>query len=99
MIDGIEENDVFLNWSYISRQYPISSIKAVEVVYGPASTIYGPRAFVGAINIITYQPNEKKRNFFTEKFNESNKLSLRGNISSGSFNTKNLDVSVEMEIE
>lgn len=94
MIDGIEENDVFLNWSYISRQYPISSIKAVEVVYGPASTIYGPRAFVGAINIITYQPNEKKRNFFTEKFNESNKLSLRGNISSGSFNTKNLDVSV-----
>ena len=94
MIDGVEENDVFLNWSYISRQYPMSSIKAVEVVYGPASTIYGPRAFVGAINIITYQPNERKRNYFSGRFNESKKLNLRGNISSGSFNTKNIDLSL-----
>ena len=94
MIDGVEENDVYLNWAYVSRQYPISNIKAIEIIYGPASTIYGPRAFVGAINIITYQPNEKTRNYFTGKFGEKNKLKLRGNISSGSFNTKNIDVSL-----
>jgi len=91
MIDGVEENDVYLNWAYISRQYPISNIKAIEVVYGPASTIYGPRAFVGAINIITYKPDEKSRNYFSSKFGKDNGR-IRGNISSGSFNTKNIDL-------
>ena len=94
MIDGIEENDVFLNWAYISRQYPISNIKAIEIVYGPASTIYGPRAFVGAINIITYQPNDKIRNYFSKTFENSNGIKMRGNISLGSYNTKNIDLSI-----
>jgi outer membrane receptor for ferrienterochelin and colicins len=56
MIDGVEENDVWSNIAYISRQYPLSSISEVEVIYGPASTLYGPRAFVGAINIIQPLP-------------------------------------------
>jgi hypothetical protein len=53
LIDGIEENDIWSNVAYISRQYPLSNISAVEIVYGPASTIYGARAFAGAINIVT----------------------------------------------
>ena len=64
MIDGVEENDVWLNWAYLSRQYPISNIKAIEVVYGPTGTMYGPRAFVGAINIITFPPRGAGRRFF-----------------------------------
>ena len=47
MIDGIEENDLYSNIAYISRQYPISNIKAVEILYGPSATMYGPRAFMG----------------------------------------------------
>ena len=35
MIDGVEENDVWLNWAYLSRQYPISNIKAIELFTGP----------------------------------------------------------------
>jgi outer membrane receptor for ferrienterochelin and colicins len=56
LIDGIEQNDLHSNIAYISRQYPLTSIDRIEVVYGPASTIYGPNAFSGVINIITKEP-------------------------------------------
>lgn len=61
MIDGIEENDLYSNIAYLSRQYPISNIKAVEILYGPSATMYGPRAFMGTINVITYSPKRGSR--------------------------------------
>ena len=64
MIDGIEENDIWSNIAYISRQYPLSNIKTIEVLYGPSSTMYGPRAFVGAINILTYGAGERPNSSF-----------------------------------
>ena len=33
MIDGVEENDLYSNIAYISRQYPISNIKAINFFY------------------------------------------------------------------
>lgn len=53
MIDGVENNDLWGNAAYISKQYPISSVKRIEVIYGPASNIYGANAFCGVINIVT----------------------------------------------
>ena len=53
LIDGVEENDLYFNIPYISRQYPMSNIARVEIIYGPASTMYGPNAFVGVINVVT----------------------------------------------
>lgn len=92
MIDGVEENDLWLNWAYMSRQYPISNIKQVEIIYGPASTMYGSGAFVGTINIITYQKTEKPGNYFgaRSKFS-SGDFYLYGSASSGSFNSKDFD--------
>lgn len=58
LLDGVEENDLWSNTAFISRQYPLSAIKRVEIVYGPASTIYGPNAFLGVVNVITKSPNE-----------------------------------------
>lgn len=56
LVDGIEQNDLHSNIAYISRQYPLSNIDRIEVIYGPASTIYGPNAFSGVINVITKEP-------------------------------------------
>jgi len=53
MINGIVDNHLWTHESNISRQYPLSNIKQIEVLYGPASAVYGPNAFLGIINIIT----------------------------------------------
>jgi outer membrane receptor for ferrienterochelin and colicins len=53
LIDGVEENDLVSNTVLIAPQYPLSDIERVEVIYGPASTLYGANAFMGVINIIT----------------------------------------------
>lgn len=41
---------------------PVSSIERIEVLYGPASAIYGPNAFCGIINVITKPANELEGN-------------------------------------
>ena len=56
LIDGVEQNDLTSNVAYISRQYPLSNIERIEVIYGPASTLYGANAFAGVINVITRSP-------------------------------------------
>ncbi|HRG46013.1 MAG TPA: TonB-dependent receptor, partial [Leptospiraceae bacterium] len=53
MIDGIIQNDLWTQVGTVDRTYPISGIKRVEIIYGPASAVYGPNAFQGIINIIT----------------------------------------------
>ncbi len=53
LIDGVEENDLVSNQVVLSPQYALSDVDRVEIIYGPASTLYGANAFTGVINIIT----------------------------------------------
>jgi outer membrane receptor protein involved in Fe transport len=53
LVDGIEQNELSTNILYLSRQFPLSNIDRVEVVHGPASTMYGANAYTGVISIIT----------------------------------------------
>lgn len=98
MVDGIEENDLWLNWAYISRQYPLSVIKAVEILYGPSSTMYGPRAFIGAINVITYSPKEIPEDHLLKKkvgvAGKSSRFYAHGNMQAGNFNTFSSDLTL-----
>jgi outer membrane receptor for ferrienterochelin and colicins len=55
LVDGVEQGDLSNNTVYLSRQYPLSNIERVEIVYGPASTMYGANAYTGVISIITKQ--------------------------------------------
>lgn len=56
MVDGVEDNDLASSTAWISRQIALSNIDRIEVVYGPASTMYGANAFAGVVNIITKDP-------------------------------------------
>ncbi len=58
LVDGVEENDLWSNISYWSRQFPVSNVERVEVLYGPASTMYGANALVGVVNVITRDPDQ-----------------------------------------
>lgn len=95
MVDGVEENDLFSNWAYISRQYPLANIKAVEIVYGPSSTMYGPRAFVGTINVITYFPREIPEDHLLKgkpKSGKPKRFYAFGNTQAGNLNTFSSDL-------
>lgn len=85
LIDGVEENDLWSNIVYLSRQYPITNIKRVEIVYGPASTMYGANAFVGVINVITKTPEDLTKN---------TPVNIVADLGFGSYNTRYADITV-----
>ena len=41
LIDGVEDNELWSNTVFLSRQYSVTNVKRVEIIYGPASTMYG----------------------------------------------------------
>ncbi|MAE17322.1 hypothetical protein CMK12_00010 [Candidatus Poribacteria bacterium] len=49
MIDGLVMNHIWFNWTDVMTAIPLSNVKQVEVVYGPASSVYGPNAMMGVI--------------------------------------------------
>ncbi|MBT7394587.1 MAG: TonB-dependent receptor [Prolixibacteraceae bacterium] len=83
LVDGVEQNDLVSDNAQISRQYPLSNIKRIEVIYGPASTMYGANAFVGVVNIVT-KTND-------EILNKDRGIGGNAYLSYGSMNSKNLD--------
>ena len=87
VVDGIEQNDLWGNLVYLSRQYPISNIKSVEVVYGPASTIYGANAYLGVVSVITKSAND----FFVGD-KKTHTIATNAMISYGTYNTTTADV-------
>ena len=84
LIDGVEDNNLYNYYANISQQYPLSNIKRIEIIYGPASTMYGPNAFSGVINIITKDPED-----FLKK---EHKSGIDARIGTGSNNTKYADI-------
>ena len=54
LIDGVPGNMLWSHVAGLNRQLPLSNVRRVEVLYGPASAVYGPNAFLGVINILTH---------------------------------------------
>jgi outer membrane receptor protein involved in Fe transport len=54
LVNGREFNLVWAGeMFYALQRIPLSGVKRVEIVQGPASVLYGADAFVGVINIVT----------------------------------------------
>src|SRR5207344_324211 len=54
LLDGVVFNHLYFNTAEVGlTTFPLSNVERVEVVYGPASSVYGPNAFMGVINVIT----------------------------------------------
>lgn len=61
MINGIPIHEPVYQHAFIDEYIPIENIKSVELIIGPTSAFFGTNSLAGAINIITYPPEE--RNF------------------------------------
>ncbi len=85
MINGIVDNLLWSHEAAISRQYPLSNIKRIEVLYGPASAVYGPNAFLGIINLITDEGTEIK----------AGETNVTVNVQAGSYDSKGLDATIK----
>jgi outer membrane cobalamin receptor len=53
LIDGRDADKIIRNQAHISHQYPLYNIKQVEIIQGPASSLYGADVFAGLINLVT----------------------------------------------
>jgi outer membrane receptor protein involved in Fe transport len=86
LVDGVEQNDLHSNTAHISRQFPLTNIDRVEVVYGPASTMYGANAFLGVINVITKDPDDV--------IAEGKQIGADVQVGGGAWNTRFVDATI-----
>ena len=53
LIDGVQVNELNSGGFYGGYQYNLQNIEQVEIIYGPASALYGTNAVSGIVNLIT----------------------------------------------
>ncbi|MDD8026111.1 MAG: TonB-dependent receptor [Acidobacteriota bacterium] len=58
LMDGIQINELNSGGFYAGGQFNLANVDRIEVVYGPASALYGTNAVSGIINIITRDPKD-----------------------------------------
>jgi len=60
LIDGVQVNELNSGGFYGGGQYNLANVEQIEVVYGPASAMYGTNAVSGVINIITKKGRDSR---------------------------------------
>jgi outer membrane receptor for ferrienterochelin and colicins len=58
LVDGIQINELNSGGFYGGGQYNLTNVDRIEVVYGPASALYGTNAVSGIISIFTRDPKD-----------------------------------------
>lgn len=87
LLDGIVLNHLYYNTADVLATLPLTNIERVEVVYGPASSIYGPNAFMGVINVLT------------NRLEKVMGATAEGILTAGSADTRIADVTARFEHE
>ncbi|MFT5840798.1 MAG: outer membrane receptor for ferrienterochelin and colicins [Flavobacteriales bacterium] len=59
LIDGIVESNMLEGSLLHGGQYSLHNVKKVEIIYGPASALYGANAFGGIISITTNHDSQE----------------------------------------
>jgi outer membrane receptor for ferrienterochelin and colicins len=62
LIDGVAINNAVSGTTSFYMDFPMQLIEKIEVLRGPASTVYGAGAFYATVNVITKLGNAKKEN-------------------------------------
>lgn len=79
LVDGVQINELNSGGFYGGAQHNLANVKRIEVVYGPASALYGTNAISGVINLITNDPRDIRGG--------------SAGVTAGGFGTRGLDFS------
>ena len=60
LVDGVQINELNSGGFYGGGQYNLANVRMIEVVYGPASALYGTNSVSGIVNIITWDPEDAR---------------------------------------
>lgn len=100
VINGVEANEMWTQFAYLGKQLPVESIERVEMIYGPASSLYGANAFSGVLNIVTKGGStlfkSNKTSFESEPKTE---FMMSGRINTGAFNTQALEGTTAVKLK
>lgn len=102
LVDGVEDNEMYTQFAFMGKQLPIQSVKRVEIIYGPASSLYGANAFCGVINIITKDPTDLFKKKVTDDISQEEAKTetyVSGQLNAGSFNTKNVEMTGAVKLK
>jgi outer membrane receptor for ferrienterochelin and colicins len=61
MVDGVRRQHVYYGNFSLGDNFPLEKIEKVEIILGPASTLYGANAFGGIISVTTRSFAKKQR--------------------------------------
>jgi len=53
MVDGVKTRHLYYNHFELGDNFPIEKVERVEIIVGPASSLYGANAFAGIVSITT----------------------------------------------
>jgi outer membrane receptor for ferrienterochelin and colicins len=62
LVDGIQINELNSGGFYAGGQFNLTNVDRIEVVYGPASVLYGTNAVSGIIAVFTRNPKDSQGN-------------------------------------
>jgi outer membrane cobalamin receptor len=71
LVDGVQINELNSGGFYGGAQHNLANVKRIEVVYGPASALYGTNAVSGVVNLITKGPDDAGRSAFFARGTEN----------------------------
>jgi len=85
LMDGVRISSPTNEIISVFENYPVHHAKQVEVMYGPASAIYGADAFSGVINIVTKDATKE--------------TTITGSVRGGMYNTFTSNVFVSKKLD
>lgn len=80
MIDGVRVSDPQTAHHTMNLPISVQDIERVEILYGNGSSLYGPDAFSGVVNVITKKPDKK---FLNTELNYGSYNTYGGSVSTG----------------
>lgn len=74
VVDGVQRRHLYYNHFSLGDNFPLEKVAKVEVILGPASSLYGANAFGGIISITTRDFSQEKSGQLTAELGNNQRI-------------------------